>query len=335
MVDANNIVRLTPQGLYCAAGDFYIDPWRPVPNAFITHAHGDHAHVGNGTYHAHVDSIPILQHRLGPSIQTTAHAYGVPVNIGNASVSLHPAGHILGSSQIRIEVDGCVWVVSGDYKRDPDPTCQPFEVVTCDTFITEATFALPIYRWQDAAIWSKDIFDWWQANKAAGKTSLLFCYALGKAQRVLAELAKFTDELVYTHGAVENLTQIYRQHGIKMLPTKQLNDDVTKQDIKGSFVIAPPSANQPAWLKRLGDYDAAFASGWMRVRGAKRRRGYDRGFVVSDHADWPSLINTIKATNAKRVLATHGETESIVRYLCEQGINAETLRTSFGAEELQ
>lgn len=328
-----DLITLTPKGLYCAAGDFYIDPWEPVDLAMITHAHGDHAHSGSTLYHSSEQSRPIISHRLGAETKIQTHRYGESFSINDAKVSFHSAGHILGSAQVRVEVDGKVWVVSGDYKRDPDPTCNAFEVVPCDAFITEATFALPIYKWQAPTIWAREIFNWWQENRRDGRASLLYCYGLGKSQRILSELLNFTTDRVYLHGAVDSITKIYRDAGIPMLATELLTQDVSKKELSESLVIAPPSANHPSWLKRLGPYESGFASGWMRVRGAKRRRGYDRGFVVSDHADWRSLIRTVKETGAKRVLATHGETEAIVRYLNDQGIAAETLRAKYGDGE--
>ena len=271
--------------------------------------------------------------RLPPDAALSTLPYGAGQTFANTKVSLHAAGHILGSAQVRIECDGEVWVVSGDYKRDADPTCTPFEVVPCDVFISEATFALPAYRWPHTGAVAQEIFDWWQTNKRAGVASILFAYALGKAQRVLAELTRFTSEPVYVHGAVvAALVDAYRQCGVCMLPTLPATVAV-KADYAGALVIAPPSAAGSPWIRRFGESRSGFCSGWMRVRGDRRRRGYDRGFVLSDHADWPSLLRTIRDSNARRVLLTHGYTDAMCRYLQEQGVAASALRTEYGAEE--
>ncbi len=262
----------------------------------------------------------------------TAFAYGESFTLGATKVSLHAAGHVLGSSQVRIEHQGAVWVVSGDYKRDPDPTCAPFETLACDVFISEATFALPAYRWPSASGVAAEIHAWWQENRARGVASVLFAYALGKAQRVLAELMPFTAEPVYLHGAVSNVTDVYRSQGILMLPTLPVAD-APAATYSGALIIAPPSAAGSAWMRRFGDCSTGFCSGWMRVRGDRRRRGYDRGFVLSDHADWPSLLRTISDSGARRILLTHGHGDTLSRYLCEQGINAAVMHTEYGAEE--
>ncbi len=328
------VIELTERGLYCAAGGFYIDPWRPVDKALITHAHADHARAGHGRYWAVRPNRPILQQRLGGNIELRDVEYGESLRFGAARVSFHPAGHVLGSAQIRVEVDGEVWVASGDYKRDADPTCAPFEVVPCDTFITEATFALPVYRWAPPQVVAADIHAWRQANAASGKASVLFCYALGKAQRLLAELASLSDETVYLHGAMAPLTEIYRDAGVDMLPTEAVSAQARHADFAGRLIIAPPSASGSRWMRRFKRFETGFASGWMRIRGNRRRRGYDRGFVLSDHADWPALIRTIEQTGAQRVLATHGRSDVLVRYLREHGIDAAPLAAEFddGAE---
>lgn len=327
-----DLVVATPRGLYCAAGDFYIDPWQPVARAVITHAHGDHLRGGSTAYVLAAAGESVARLRLPADANLQPVAYGEPVSYGDVRVSLHPAGHILGSSQLRIEHDGEVWVVSGDYKRDADPTCAPFEVVPCDVFISEATFALPVYRWTETSSVARDIHRWWQRNRERGVSSLLFAYALGKAQRVLAELTAYTDEPVYLHGAVTSITEAYRTAGVHMLPT--LSATVARsRDYAGALVIAPPSAAGSPWIRRFGEHSSGFCSGWMRVRGDRRRRGYDRGFVISDHADWPSLLRTFRETGARRILLTHGHSDSMVRYLREQNVDASALRTEYGAEE--
>jgi putative mRNA 3-end processing factor len=225
-----------------------------------------------------------------------------------------------------------VRVVSGDYKREEDPTCAPFEVLACGTFLTEATFALPIYRWPDPREVLQEIYDWWQANRSVGRASVLVCYALGKAQRILAGLGELTDQAAYVHGAVESLAALYREAGVQMLPTRLLTEATKKKQLAGELVLAPPSARRTAWMKRIGDHQTAFASGWMRLRGMRRRRGFDRGFALSDHADWPSLLHTVGQTGARRVRVTHGYTETLVHHLRERGFDAEAISTPFTGE---
>lgn len=326
------LIEPTDHGLYCRAGDFYIDPWRPVERALITHAHADHARAGHEHYWTAAAGEGLLRHRLGREIDCHGIDYGETLRFGDARVSFHPAGHVLGSSQIRVEAAGEVWVASGDYKRDHDPTCADFEIVPCDTFITEATFALPVYRWAPSADVARDVAAWWRDNAAAGRASVLFCYALGKAQRLLAELSSCADlpeSQAFLHGALVPLTQIYRDAGIDMLATAPVTEQPRDHDFSRSLTLAPPSAAGSRWMRRFGEHRTGFASGWMRIRGNRRRRGYDRGFVLSDHADWPGLIDTIEATGAQRVLATHGRTDVLVSYLRERGIAAEPLVTDY------
>ena len=326
------LITVNAGGLYCPAGDFYVDPWRPAARAVITHAHGDHLRAGSGEYLLARPGAALARRRLAPDARLRALEYGEPIDLGGVRVSLHPAGHVLGSAQVRLEHGGEVWVVSGDYKRDPDPTCAPFEVVPCDVFISEATFALPVYRWTAAPTIAAEIHAWWMANRERGLASVLFAYALGKAQRVLAELAALTSEPVYVHGAVASLVEDYREAGVTMLPT--LAPEATRRaDYRGALVLAPPSAAGSPWMRRFGEASTGFCSGWMRVRGDRRRRGYDRGFVLSDHADWPSLLRTFRAAGARRILLTHGHTETLCRYLREQGVDAAALATDYGAED--
>jgi len=332
-----DLVQLRPEGLYCPAGQFYIDPWRPVATAVLTHGHGDHARAGMGRYHTTAEGLPILQWRLGQQ-DYRAHDYGQPFTLGDARVSLHPAGHVLGSAQVRIEADGQVWVVSGDYKRQPDPTCTPFEAVACDTFITEATFGLPIYRWPDTAEVARDIARWRDHCAARGEAAVLYCYALGKAQRLLAELKPYLDRPVYLHGAIAAGVEVYRRAGIDMAETRLVIDagaaaPSTGTGFAGELVLAPPSAAGSPWLRRFRKAQQGFASGWMRLRGNRRRRNMDRGFVVSDHADWPGLLRTVRETGARRVIATHGDTHALVRALNEDGVASETLATQYGEDD--
>ncbi|MEN5391581.1 ligase-associated DNA damage response exonuclease [[Pseudomonas] hibiscicola] len=332
MAGNDDLVVLRPEGLYCAAGDFHIDPWRPVPRAVITHGHGDHARPGMGEYHCIDGSLPILRWRLG-DVPVQAHAEGTPFRLGRVQVSLHPAGHVLGSSQVRIDDGRQVWVASGDYKRQPDPTCAPFEVVPCDTFITEATFALPIYRWPDTPAVAAEIVAWRRECEQRGEAAILLCYALGKAQRVLAELRPLDDRPAWLHGAIANGVAVYRQAGVPMLETLTVAEQGRQPDAAGQLILAPPSAAGTPWMRRFGRHQLGFASGWMQLRGNRRRRNVDRGFVISDHADWPALLTTIEQTGAQRVIATHGNTDALIPYLRERGVAAEAFRTDFGSEE--
>jgi putative mRNA 3-end processing factor len=319
-----------PEGLYCPAGDFHIDPWRPVARAVITHAHADHARRGNARYLAARAGEHVLRVRLGDvAIETLA--YGATVTLGDVRVSLHPAGHVLGSAQVRIERDGEVWVVSGDYKTEGDPTCAPFAPLRCHAFVTESTFGLPIYRWRPQRDTFADVNAWWAANARAGRTSVLFAYALGKAQRVLAAVDASIGPIV-CHGAVEPLNAAYRASGVT-LPATHRAQDLDRAALATALVVAPPSAQSTPWLRRFPDYGDAFASGWMHLRGTRRRRAVDRGFALSDHADWPGLNAVIAATGAETVIVTHGYTQVMVRWLASRGVDARAFETEFEGEE--
>lgn len=330
MPASDDLIVQRPEGLYCPPGDFHIDPWRPVQRAVVTHAHADHARPGHQHYLAHADSEGVLKARLGTQITLQTLAYGEPVRHHGVTVSLHPAGHVLGSAQVRVEHEGRVWVASGDYKLDPDPTCVPFEPVRCDVFITESTFGLPIYRWPAPAQLFDELNAWWARNAAQGRSTVVYAYAFGKAQRLLAGVDASIGPLV-VHGAVEPLNQAYRDRGVALPPTARATDaDV---DLGRALVIAPPSAAGTPWLKRFKAPADAFASGWMQVRGTRRRRGVDRGLVLSDHADWPGLQRAITATGASRVIVTHGSIDVMVRWLCEQGLDAHAFHTEYGGAE--
>ena len=326
------MIRSTASGLYCEAGDFHIDPWQPVERAIITHAHSDHASPGSKSYLCAAPGETVLRRRL-PEAHVETLPYGQPIAIGETRVSFHPAGHILGSAQIRVEHRGKVWVVSGDYKCQPDPTCTPFETVRCDTFITEATFALPIYTWDPTATVVDDILAWWRANREQDRPSIVFCYVLGKAQRILAELHGKADAPIHLHGAMVALTDAYRDAGIAMAPAERITESMRGKMLAKSLVLAPLSARGTVWMRRLPNASVSFASGLMRVRGVRRQRAFDRGFVLSDHADWPSLLSTIAETGASRVLVTHGWSEALARYLAEtRGLETGTIRTAFEGE---
>ena len=319
------------EGLYCVPGDFYIDPWRPVPRAIITHAHSDHARVGHGHYLAAAPGVGILKSRLG-DINVDPLPYGEQVTHNGVTISLHPAGHVLGSAQVRMEYRGEVWVASGDYKVESDGTCAAFEPIRCDTFITESTFGLPIYRWQPQVEIFADINQWWRRNADNGRCSVLFCYSFGKAQRILHGIDENIGPIV-CHGAVEPLNRVYRDAGVRIPDTLSASDIKDKTVFQRALVIAPPSAGGSTWMRRFGDYSDAFASGWMQLRGARRRRAVDRGFVLSDHADWPGLMQAIKASEAQRVIVTHGQIPVMVRWLSQNGWDAGAFETEYGDED--
>jgi putative mRNA 3-end processing factor len=320
------------EGLYCPAGDFHIDPWSAVPRAVITHAHGDHARWGSAAYLCAQPCAPLLRTRFGEDALIETMAYGRPLRLGSTTISFHAAGHVLGSAQVRIEGADGVWVVSGDYKRAADPTCTPFEPVTCDTFVTESTFGLPIYHWDPTEHVIGTILEWWAENAAAGRASLLFCYTIGKAQRLLAELAAVTDRTVLVHGMLVAMIDAYRRAGVVMLPVTPLVERPRGTSLAGELVLAPPSARGTPWMRRLGDFSDGLASGLMRVRGVKRQRAYDRGFALSDHADWPALLQAILDTGASRVIITHGHAEPLARFLSSRGLDTRVMRTAWEGE---
>ena len=338
----------TPAGLYCEAGDFHLDPWQGVPRALITHAHGDHARPGSAAYLCATACAPLLLRRFGPAVTVESLPYGQPITLGRVRVSFHPAGHILGSAQIRLEGPEGVWVLSGDYKRASDPTCEPFEPIPCDVFITESTFGLPIYRWDATDVVIAEILEWWDLNRSRNLTSVVFCYTLGKAQRLLAELARVTDRAVYVHGMLMPMIEAYRELGIAMAATSpviQRPRASTRSDrpepaerrasFAGELVLAPLSARGTPWMRRLGEISDAFVSGLMRVRGIRRQRAFDRGFVLSDHADWPALLQTVAETRAARVLASHGHAEPLARYLASQGVQSGVIQTAWEGEGIE
>jgi putative mRNA 3-end processing factor len=329
----SELLLATEAGLYCPAGDFYIDPQRPVPRAVITHAHADHARPGMGHYWGSRQGEGLLRARLGRAAAITALDYGQRLALGGVTLSLHPAGHVLGSAQVRIEADGEVWVVSGDYKRCPDPSCAPFEVVPCDTFVTEATFANPRYVWSAPADITAEILTWWRQCRAAGQTAVLFCYALGKAQRLLAELAGLVDaetwarveaEPVLLHGAMTTPVALYRKAGVRLLPTAAVGTPPRGSQFAGRLVLAPPGARGTPWMRPFRPLQTAFVSGWMHTPDSARQRGYDRGFTMSDHADWPGLLRTIEQTGARRVRTWHGDSTALLAHLQVQGLDAQT-----------
>jgi putative mRNA 3-end processing factor len=320
------MIRLTDKGLFCEAGGFHIDPSRKVDVALITHAHSDHARRGSRQYVCVASGAGLLRKRIGDDARIQEVAYREILRFGNVRVSFHPAGHILGSSQIRIESDsGSVWVVSGDYKRDRDPSCDEFEVVPCDTFVTEATFGNPKYAWGDTSQTVAQIFAWWEANRAQDRNSLLYAYALGKSQRVLAELTRHTDRPVHVFGETESMNECYRVEGIRMVPTIALESLPSTRKLQGELIVAPHSINHSPWFEKLGDCETAFASGWMATRRWGFGRQLDRGFVLSDHADFDALVGTVQETGARRVIVHHGGDDALVRHFRRLGLQAELL----------
>ena len=325
-----DVLTFTDRGIYCPAGNFYIDPWRPVDRALITHAHSDHARSGMGQYLATTGTAPVMRHRLG-DIQLQTINYGEKRRIGDAEVSFHPAGHVPGSAQIRVAVKGEVWVVSGDYKTVADGLSDPFEPVPCHAFITECTFGMPIFKWTPQDILTQQINDWWAASATAGKTAILGAYALGKAQRLLTTVNPDIGPIL-THGAIENTNAVLRRQGITLPDTTLVTQDITHKTHPGALVLATPSAIGTTWARKFGPASTAFASGWMALRGVRRRRAADRGFIVSDHADWDGLNAAIKATGATKIFTTHGYTSVFQRWLRDQGYDAHIVSTDYQGE---
>lgn len=330
----SGLLTLRPEGVYCPDGDFYIDPWRPVERAVVTHGHSDHARWGCRSYVCALSSKEILRHRLGEDIRVQGLAFGEKSVVNGVTLSLHPAGHILGSAQVRVERNGEVAVITGDYKREPDQTCEPFQPVRAHCFVSESTFGLPIYRWKPQELVAAEINAWWSSNAEQGIASVLMGYSLGKAQRLLAMIDPSLGPIV-THGSIAPLNAIYRAEGIPLPVTKNVLN-LQKEELRRALILAPPSALGTPWIKRFGEFSDAFASGWMTVRGAKRRRAIDRGFVVSDHVDWPSLLESVQESGAERVWLTHGYSSVVARYLQEtRGLDARVLSTEWEGESLQ
>jgi putative mRNA 3-end processing factor len=325
------LLQATERGLYCAAGNFFIDPWGAVEFAVITHAHSDHARPGSTVYLTSAAGAEVLRLRLGDGVKIEAASYGETVYRQGVKISLHPAGHILGSAQVRVEFEGEVWVVSGDYKVEADGVGPPFEPIRCHVFVTESTFGLPIYRWRPQAEIFCEINQWWRKNQSEQRTSVLFGYSLGKAQRLLAGVDPSIGP-IFLHGAVAKFVPAYEAAGVRLPKAAHILDDKVRCADGSALVIAPPSADRSPWLARFGEVSAAFVSGWMQLRGKRRWRALDRGFVLSDHADWPGLQATIRATGAEKILVTHGYTEVMVRWLREQGFSADVLPTHFESQ---
>ena len=323
------LLTFTGKGIYCEKANVYLDPWKPVDKAIISHGHADHSRWGHKRYITHHRNVPIIRHRLG-DIEVSGMEWGERFEVNGVKFSLHPAGHIIGSSQIRVEHNSEVWVFSGDYKLEDDKLATPFEAVRCHTFITECTFGLPAFKWLPQEQVFSEINEWWAQNKEEGITSVLFGYSLGKAQRLLKHLDPSIGK-IFTHAAVENLNEVIRPLA-DLPPTIRITRDTKKEELKGNLVVAPPSAHGSPWLRKMVPYTTATASGWMAFRGARRRRAIDKGFVLSDHCDWQGLLSCIEATGATKVICTHGYTDIFARYLREQGLEALTEDTQYEGE---
>jgi len=328
----SNLISFTDKGLYCAQGNFYIDPWKPVDKAIITHGHADHAYFGHKYYLCHPYTKTILQLRLGDNNYQTLE-WNETINLNGVKLSLHPAGHIIGSSQLRLEYNNEVWVVSGDYKVENDGISGQFEPLKCNTFITESTFGLPIFKWKPQEEVYSNIISWISKNKENGKTSVLLAYSLGKAQRVLQAI-KETTQTIFAHGAVFNLQTMLIDNGWDLTPVERITPETPAELLKGTVVVAPPGADGTPWMKKFNPYSVGVCSGWMQVRGNARRRNVDAGFVLSDHADWNGLIQTVKETGAERIFVTHGFQSAFSRYCNEQNIAiAAEVKTQYGNED--
>lgn len=328
----SSLITFNSNGIYCPQADVYIDPWKPVKNAIITHSHSDHARSGNENYLAHADSLAILRLRLGNDINLQTVGYGNTFTMNNVKFSLHPAGHIIGSSQVRIESNGEVWVVSGDYKLQDDNITPPFESVSCHNFITESTFGLPVYRWPEQQEVMNEISEWWRENRINGKVSVLIGYSLGKMQRIVKNV-NLEDGPVFCHGAVYNVNEQLRLHGFDLPYIQPVGSNTDKKQLRDALILAPVSALNSSWIKKFHPYSVGYCSGWMAIRGAKNRRGVDRGFVLSDHADWNDLNIAVKNTGAENVFVTHGYTSVFSAWLNENGIRASEVKTEYGEED--
>lgn len=325
------LIDFTNKGIFCKQGGFYIDPWRPVDLAVTTHGHADHVKWGNKAYLCHELTKPVLDQRLGTDLKIETLPYRKEISINGVKVSFFPAGHVIGSAQIRLEYKGEVCVVSGDYKVEYDGISTAFEPVKCHTFVSESTFGLPIYKWKPQDLIFNDIKNWISDNHDQQKTSVLVAYSLGKAQRLIKNLAGYTT--IYVHHSIANLNERFIQAGIDLPPTVRISADVKKDELQKGIVIVPPALADGRWVKNLQSAAIGVCSGWMQVRASRRWRSADAGFALSDHADWPGLLSAIKATEAEKVYVTHGFVSTFSKYLNELGIQSEEVSTQYGNED--
>jgi putative mRNA 3-end processing factor len=325
------LIEFREQGLYCPQAEVYIDPWRPVSKALITHAHMDHARWGHNAYLCSQDTKPLLKARLGESLPVQGLPYGESVHMNGVEITFFPAGHIVGSAQIRLTYKGEIWCISGDYKLENDGISTPFEPVSCHHFITESTFGLPSYRWRPSGEVITEIKDWWRANALEGRTSVIAAYALGKAQRLVKDLQDSVGPIV-VHPSILRMNEVIAQMGYSL--PQNISDPNSFEGCWGeALVIAPPGALASQWIQKNKDREEALVSGWMQVRGHRRRRGVARGFVISDHADWTGLNQAVQLTGADHIYVTHGFTDLYARYLSEQGYKARVVKTDYGKED--
>jgi putative mRNA 3-end processing factor len=325
------LISFTDKGLFCEQGNFYIDPWKPVESAVITHAHSDHARSGHKNYLCHHQSKSLLRSRLGENEYQSVN-WGETVTRNGVRVSLHPAGHIIGSAQVRIEYKGEAWVISGDYKTTNDGISGEFEPLKCHTFITESTFGLPIYQWKPQEMIYDEMRDWVIRNQSQGISSVFHAYSLGKSQRIIDALRDFEGK-IFVHGAIWQIQQALLSDGWKFPDTPRMSADIPSDIRKGSIFISPAPIEETSVAKLIGPYQSAGCSGWMQVRGNRRRGSTDKAFVLSDHADWNGLLTAVKETGAEKIFVTHGFQAVFSRYLNENGIAAGEVKTHFGEEE--
>ena len=326
-----SVLEFRPEGIYCSQGDFYIDPWRPVDKALITHGHADHARFGSKKYLCTDIAAPVIRHRLG-NVAIETIPYEKELSLNGVNVSFYPAGHVPGSAQILIEIKGERWVVSGDYKVVDDGLSTPFTPIKCHSFISECTFGLPAFNWLPQEQVFKEINSWWHQCISDGLTPILAAYGLGKAQRLIAGLDTNIGPIL-THGAIEKTNQIMRDQKIAIPETFLVTSKLDLANFKNAIVLAPPSALSTSWVKKFGKISTGYASGWMAIRGIKRRRAADKGFVISDHADWNGLNLAIKETEAEKIFVTHGYTDSFSKWLQFKGLNASVVKTEFTTTE--
>ena len=322
----------TALGLYCPKADVYLDPWKPVKKAILSHGHADHARWGSSSYLCTPTAAPVIKYRLG-DINLETLPFGEEKLINGVSFSFHPAGHILGSAQIKVSYKGEIVVFSGDYKTANDGFSEAFEPVKCHTFITESTFGLPVYHWQDQKWVFNEMEEWCKNNRNNGQLSILYGYSLGKAQRILQGLPESVGP-IFTHSTIEAVLNVMRNQGVSLKNTIPVNEHLTRADLLSGVIIAPPAVQNSNWLKKFEPIRNGVVSGWMALIGARRRRNADKGFVLSDHADWEGLNEAISLTGAENVFVTHGYTDILSKWLIDKGLNAHPLETNFEGDEV-
>ena len=322
----------TALGLYCPKADVYLDPWKPVKKAILSHGHADHARWGSSSYLCTPTAAPVIKYRLG-DINLETLPFGEEKLINGVSFSFHPAGHILGSAQIKVSYKGEIVVFSGDYKTANDGFSEAFEPVKCHTFITESTFGLPVYHWQDQKWVFNEMEEWCKNNRNNGQLSILYGYSLGKAQRILQGLPESVGP-IFTHSTIEAVLNVMRNQGVSLKNTIPVNEHLTRAELLNGVIIAPPAVQNSNWLKKFEPIRNGVVSGWMALRGARRRRNADKGFVLSDHADWEGLNEAISLTGAENVFVTHGYTDILSKWLIDKGLNAHPLETNFEGDEV-